>query len=71
MAGRAEPDTCAHAVPGASLTLTAGVPGTYKERWGCLTSLNSRARLAAAPRYPPSGNCHLGVLLTDPDLVFS
>ena len=32
-------------------------PGTYKERcWGCLASLNTGARPAAAPRSPPRGN---------------
>ena len=46
------------AVMGASTTLTAGAPGTYKEeRWGCLSSLNSGAGPAAAPCYPPRGNC--------------
>ena len=53
----AQPGACAQAVPGASNSLTAGEPGTYKdERSGCLTSLNSGAGPAAAPRSPPPGN---------------
>ena len=43
--------------PGASNTLTASAPGTYKEEhWGCLASLNTGAGPVAAPRSPPRGN---------------
>ena len=45
------------ASPGASNTMGASIPGTYKERfWGCLASLNPGAGPAAAPRSPPRGN---------------
>ena len=54
---RALPGVCAQAALGASNTLIASTPGTYKEEhWGCLASLNTGAGPAAAPRSPPRGN---------------
>ena len=53
-----KPGACAERVPGASQTQNAVAPVAYKEqRWGCLTSLDSGARLSAAPRLPPHGFC--------------
>ena len=53
----AQPGVCALANPGASNSLSASSPSTYKEqRSGCSTSLNPGAGPVAAPRSPHHGN---------------